>query len=176
MNTYITTLKNERRNPVVVFENWGPMLSLLPGDSKTIEADSAHAMYAPYERVVWLESGEVRLVPRSGFKPPELGRWTIDCLNVHGNSAEYRIIGGRSYLLLRGISRIVDVPLLDPMARFKTLTIKRVPIESPSWKYHLYAHVDYELRDVLEDRSPSELEEIERLIAAEQSKELLDAK
>lgn len=162
---YITTLKNEQKNPVIVFENWGPMLSLLPGNSKTIEADSAEAMYAPYERVVWLASGEVRLVSRSGYKPPELGRWKIVCLNLHGNSAERRIIGGSEVLLPRGIPRTFKVPLQDPMVRFRSLTIKRVPLESPSWKYHLYAHVDYELRDLFEDRSPSELEEIERLLA-----------
>ena len=176
MNNYITTLKNERKNPVVVFETWGPMLSLLPGDSKTIEAETEEAMYAPYERVVWLESGEVRLVSRSGFKPPEHGRWTIECLNLHGQAAEQRLVGGRSVLLPRGIPRTVEIPLLDPLVRFKTLTIKRALVESPGWKYHLYAHVDYELRDVLEDRDNDEIEEIERLIAAEQSKELLDAK
>jgi hypothetical protein len=174
MESYITTLKNEQKNPVIVFEKWGPMLSLLPGNSKVIEADSADGMYAPWERVVWLASGEVRLVPRSGYKPPELGRWTINCLNLHGNSAEHRIIGGQSVLLPRGIPRTFEVPLLDPLVRFKTLTIKQVPLESPSWKYHLYAHVDYELRDILEDRSKAELEEIERLIA-EQAQERPDA-
>jgi len=170
MDSYITTLKNDRKNPVIVFEKWGPMLSLLPGSSKTIEADSADGMYAPYERVVWLQSGEVRLTRRSGYKPPQLGRWTIDCINLHGNSAEYRVIGGQSVLLPRGIPRTFEVPLADLMVRFRSLTIKSVPIESPSWKYHLYAHVDYELRDLFEDRPKAELEEIERLIA-EQSKE-----
>jgi len=171
---YITTLKNEGKKPVVVFEHWGPMIALLPGDLKTIEADSADAMYAAYERVVWLASGEVRLTRRSGFKPPELGRWKISCLNMNGADAERRLIGGSVVLLPRGIPRTFEVPLADPMVRFKTLTIKRVPLESPSWRYHLYAHVDYELRDILEDRPQSELEEIERLIA-EQQKERPDA-
>jgi hypothetical protein len=174
MESYITTLKNERKNPVIVFEKWGPMISLLPGSSKTIEADSADAMYAPYERVVWLASGEVRLVSRSGYKSPELGRWTINCLNLHGNSAEHRIVGGQTVLLPRGIPRTFEVPLADPMVRFRSLTIKRIPLESPSWKYHLYAHVEYELRNLFEDRSPSELEEIEHLLA-EQAQERSDA-
>jgi|GEM_PF-2588270 len=171
MDTFKTILTNERKDPVTIFERWGPFLSLWPGNSRTIETDDAEAMYAPFEKVTWLQSGEVKLVPRSGWRSPVKGRWTITCLNVHGQEAEHRIVGGRDVLLPRGIPRIVELlDLLDPMIPFKSLTIKRVPIESPSTRHPHYVHVEYELRDAFEDRDKKELDEIQKLIEAEQQK------
>jgi len=174
--SFKTVLRNERKDPVTIYERWGLFLSIWPGNTRTIETDDAEGMYAPYAAVTWLQSGEVKVEHRSGWREPVKGRWTIRCLNLHGHEAEHRIIGGADVLLPRGIPRTIEVPLLDPLVVFKSLTIKRVPVEEPSARHPHYLSVHYELRDLYEDRDEAELDEIQRLIEAEQAKAANDAK
>ena len=170
MDTFKTVLRNERKNPLIVYERWGAFLSIWPGNTRTIETDDPLGMYAPYDRVTWLDSGEVKLESRSGWRFPLKGRWTITCLNLHGGEPEHRIIGGVDVLLPRGIPRTVEVPLMDPLVVFKSLTIKRIPVEEPSARHPYDLSVHRELRDMFENRDKAELDEIERLVEAEQAK------
>jgi hypothetical protein len=59
---------------------------------------------------------------------------------------------------------------MDPLVVFKSLTIKRIPVEEPSARHPYYLSVHRELRDMFENRDKAELDEIERLVEAEQAK------
>ena len=162
MDIFKTTLRNERKNPLVIYERWGPMLSIWPGNTRTIETDDPEGMYAAFDKVTWLESGEVKIEHRAGWKGLVKGRWTISVLNLQGKAVEERLIGGAVVVLPRGIPRTVEVPLMDPLIGFKALTIKRVEVNEPNPRHPHYLNVRYEVKDVLEDRPKDELAEIQR--------------
>jgi hypothetical protein len=146
------------------------MLSIWPGNTRTIETDDPEGMYAAFDKVTWLESGEVKIEHRAGWKGLVKGRWTISVLNLQGKAVEERLIGGAVAVLPRGIPRTVEVPFGDPLVTFKSLTIKRVEVTEPSRRHPHYLNVDYEVKDVLEDRPKDELDELQRLVEAEEVK------
>ena len=171
METFATVLRNERKNPLIVYEKWGPLLSIWPGNEKTIETDDHDGMYAPFTKVTWLKSGEVVFSQRWGYRESQLGRWTIRCLNLNGHESEQRVIGGAVVLLPRGIPRTIEIPVLgDPLMTFKSLTIKRVEVTEPNSRHPHYLNVDYVVKDVLEARPKDELAEIQHLLEAEEVK------
>jgi len=170
MDTFKTVVRNEGKNPLVVYERFGPLLSIWPGNERTIETDDPEGMYAPFDRVTWLESGEVKIERRPGWKEPLKGRWTIKCLNLHGKAVEERGIGGSVVVLPRGIPRTVEVQLLDSMVIFKSLAIKSVAVNEPNPRHPHYLSTRHEVKDVFEDRDKDELDEIQRLVEAEQNK------
>ena len=170
MDIFKTTLRNERKNPLVIYERWGPMLSIWPGNTRTIETDDPEGMYAAFDKVTWLESGEVKIEHRAGWKGLVKGRWTISVLNLQGKAVEERLIGGVVAVLPRGIPRTLEVPFGDPLVVFKSLTIKRVEVDEPNPRHPHYLSTRHEVKDVFEDRDKDELDEIQRLVEAEQNK------
>jgi hypothetical protein len=94
---FATRLWNgKKRDPVPVFDQNGVCLvSLEPGQSATLQTKNPTTLYARWTEIGFSEGGEVEFTERKGFVEPDLGRWVITMLNVHGRPCEVRFIGGR---------------------------------------------------------------------------------
>lgn len=165
--TFRTQLMNKRSTVLVVYEMDGPMLTLLPGDSAVIETKSPFDLYAKWDAVRWEADGRVILAERPGWKEPSRGRWEITILNVDGKLVERQMINGKTSCLPRGIPIILGVDIHNPLVLYSRLTIVAVPIKERSKEWPGYLVTRRELRWVVTDREPQELNEIKATIDAE---------
>jgi hypothetical protein len=170
METFRTILRNNRgeRRAIQVFDHLGSSLTetIRPGDSVIVEAITPLATYARWEEVTWQPDGTVRLTPRPGFKEPDRGRWVLHCLNRDGKPLEYRQVGATRVCLPKGIPVLVTCPLTSELILQKSLTIRHREAKAKS-EYPLAEGyvVPYDVvDDVLEPRSDSELDAIQRIL------------
>jgi len=170
METFRTILRNNRgeRRAIQVFDHLGSPLTetIRPGDSVIVEAITPLATFARWEEVTWLPDGTVRLEPRPGFKEPDRGRWVLRMLNVDGKPLEYRQVGATLVCLPRNIPVLVACPLTSELIMQKSLTIRRREAKMKS-AYPLpegYLVPFDVVDDVLEPRSDSELDAIQRIL------------
>jgi hypothetical protein len=166
-DTFRTRLTNKRSTALVVYEMDGPMLTLLPGDSAVIETKSAFDMYAKWDSVSWEPDGTVILEKRSGWKELSRGTWEVTVLNVDGKPVERQMVNGKNICLPKGIPVVLAVDIHDPLVLFSKLTITAVPIKERSKEWPGYLVTRREVRWVVTDRKPQELDEIKALINAE---------
>jgi len=166
-DTFRTRLTNKRSTALVVYEMDGPMLTLLPGDSAMIETKSPFDMYAKWDSVSWEADGTVILEERPGWKKLSRGRWEITILTVDGKPVEHLTVSGKIICLPRGIPVVLGVEIHDPLVLFRELKFIAVPIKerSKAWPGYLVTH--RELRWLVKDREPRELDEIKAVIDAE---------
>jgi hypothetical protein len=151
-----------------VFDHLGSPLTekIMPGESVVVEAITPLATYARWEEVCWLPDGTVRLTPRAGFKEPDRGRWVVTMLNVDGQPLERRQVGDQIVCLMRHVPVLVTCPLSSELIVHKSLTIKRREAKMKS-SYPLpegYLVPFDVIDDVLEPRSNSELDAIQRIL------------
>jgi hypothetical protein len=165
--TFMTKLINRRAKPLVVYEMDGPMLTLLPDDSSVIETNSPFDMYAKWDTVTWQADGSVILQERPGWKEPSRGRWEITILNVDGKPVERQMVNGKNICLPKGIPVVLGVQIHDRLVLFSRLTIVAVPIKERSKEWPGYLVTRREVRCVVTDREPWELDEIKAAIDAE---------
>ena len=165
--TFMTKLINRRAKPLVVYEMDGPMLTLLPGDLTAIETKSPFDMYAKWDSVSWEADGSVTLEERPGWKEPSRGRWEITVLNMDGKPVERQLINGKNICLPKGIPVVLGIDIQDPLALFRDLKIIAVPIKERSKEWPGYLVTRREVRWVVTDREPQELDEIKATIDAE---------
>jgi hypothetical protein len=164
--TFMTKLMNRRAEPLVVYEMDGPMLTLLPGDSTVIETKSPFDMYAKWQTVSWEAAGSVTLEARPGWKEPSRGRWEITIFNADGKPVERQTVNGKTICLPKGIPVVLGVEIHDPLVLFSKLTIVAVPIKERSKEWPGYLVTRREVRRVVVDRKPRELDEIKAAIDA----------
>jgi len=127
--TYETVFTNLRRKEAVkVYETYGLLVTLLPGQSLAVESESAATTFAKWDQVVFTDDQDspVKLHTRPGWKEPEIGRWTISLLNEQGRDVEPLEAGGRTIYCTRGIPIILAVAPEDPLARFSRLVCHQV--------------------------------------------------
>lgn len=162
--TFRTRLVNKRSTVLAVYEMDGPMLTLLPGDSIVIETKSPSDMYAKWDTVTWGADGKVILEERPGWEKPSRGRWEIFILNLDGKPVERQMVNGKKICLPKGIPVILGVDIHDPLALFSKLTITAIPIRVRSEEWPGYYMTRWDIRWVVVEREPGELEEIQGLI------------
>lgn len=123
-----TTIRNERRRPVVVLEADGtPIHTLEPGASHVLETDSNAALFAPYDSVVFVDQpGWVKLSPRADFSPPVRTHPTTFIL-IDGPLDNYEVplYGQHSLILMRGVPAVADLHLLDPLVIYERVELGR---------------------------------------------------
>lgn len=166
-DTFRTRLTNKRSTALVIYEMDGPMLTLLPGDSAVIETKSPFDMYAKWDSVSWEADGSVILEERPGWKEPSRGRWEITVLNVDGKPVERQTVNGKTICLPKGIPVVLAVDIQDSLVLFSKLAIVAVPIKERSKEWPGYLVTRREVRWVVTDREPQELDEIKAIIDAE---------
>ena len=166
-DTFRTRLTNKRSTVLVVYEMDGPMLTLLPGDSAVIETKSPFDMYAKWDSVSWEVDGTVILEKRPGWKDPSRGRWEITVLNVDGKPVERQTVNGKTICLPKGIPVVLGVAIHDPLVLFRDLKIIAVPIKERSKEWPGYLVTRREVRWIVTDREPQELDGIRAVIDAE---------
>jgi hypothetical protein len=165
--TFRTRLTNKRSTALVVYEMDGPMLTLLPGDTTMIETKSPFDMYAKWDSVSWEVDGTVILEERPGWKEPFRGGWEVTALNADGKPVEHLTASGKSVCLPRGIPIVLGLDLHDPLILFREVKFIEVPMKERSKDWPGYLVTRRELRWVVKDRKPRELDEIKALIEAE---------
>jgi hypothetical protein len=165
--TFRTQLTNKQNTVLVVYEMDGPMLTLLPGDTTMIETKSPLGMYAKWQTVSWEADGSIILEERPGWKEPSRGRWEITVLNVDGKPVERQTVNGKTICLSKGIPVVLAMDIQDPLVLFSKLAIIAVPIKERSKEWPGYLVTRREVRWVVTDRKPQELDEIKALIDAE---------
>jgi hypothetical protein len=167
LETFRTQLINKRPTALVVYEMDGPMLTLLPGDTTMIETKSPFDMYAKWDSVSWEADGTVILEERPGWKEPSRGTWEVTVLNADGKPVEHLTVSGKIICLPRGIPIVLGVDAHDPLVLFRELKFIAVPIKERSKEWPGYLVTRKEVRWVVTDRKPQELDEIKALIDAE---------
>jgi hypothetical protein len=159
--TFITKLINRRAEPLVVYEAGGPMLTLLPRAATIIETRSPLDVYAKWDTVTWEADGGVILEERPGWKEPSRGEWELSVLNADGKPVEWLMVNGKRIFLPKRIPVVLGVDAHAPLAPFSKITILAVPIKvrSEEWPGYLLTHRD--VRWVVVEREPWELEQIQ---------------
>lgn len=99
-DVFITKIWNRRKREIIpVFDHNGVCIGeLLPDQTLTLKTTNAMTLYAAWSEVRFEDNDEVAFFDRQGFQPPELGRWVVTMLNVHGRVYEVRYVGGEKEL------------------------------------------------------------------------------
>jgi hypothetical protein len=158
--TFMTKLINRRAEPLVIYEADGPLLTLLPRDSTTIETRSSLDVYARWNTVTWQTDGRVILEERPGWKEPLRGKLEISIFNADGKPVERLMVNGKRIFLPKGIPVVIGVDAHDPLATFSKITIKAVPIKDRSEDWPGYLVTRREVRWVVVEREPWERDQV----------------
>jgi hypothetical protein len=162
--SYLTELTNDTKKALNVHELDGSVLvQLAPGQSFEVKSRSAFTAYARWSSCRWTADGKVHLIARTDFQEPERGRWVLRCLNQDGAPTEFRQIGEERVALPTGIPVLIACPILDPLVRFKELTIirKRIQVKADEPGYCAHRWV---VRDEKVPRADSELKALAKII------------
>jgi hypothetical protein len=165
--TYETVIKNERTKVgVVVWDHRGSgMMVLGPGQTETIETWNPETLFAPFSSVTYKEDGTISTTPNPAYPAPK-SKWLLTIINLDGRDPQRRIIGGREVCLPKGLARIFEIEVDDPMAVYSRMEIKVVRVCTPSPMFPDYNEFFDEVKDIYFDRSEDEL----KLLAAELEK------
>lgn len=170
MQTFISKLVNDRRREEVVVEELnGELLCVLaPGQRMNVESASPLTLFSRWDTATWNDDGTVALHPRSGFKEPDRGKWTLNLLNEQGAKVEHRDRLG--FALMKNIPVTVGVDLHNPLVVYQSLTLHAVlrKHRDPDWPGIIVGDWELLWEGVL--RPQSELDEIQSLLDAEITK------
>jgi hypothetical protein len=164
VKSFCTELVNDTRKVLQVYERDGSILVVLnPGQSFEVKSVNSETLYSRYSAVVFKADGKISFVNRTDFQEPERGRWVLRCLNQDGDPIEFRQVREERVALPKGIPVLIACPILDPLVRFKELTIIRkrvmVKVNEPGYLAHRWV-----VRDEKVPRSDSELKALAKIL------------
>jgi len=163
--TFKTILTNCRRSPVRVIELSGLVLEVVePGKEKVLESCSKDALYAPWAGIVWEKDGTVKVIERKGFSRGDIGSYPLRIINEGGRDPERRMINGQMMFLPKGVPVTIGLTLASPEIRQRQLRIVRVERMDRSSTVKGFYEFSEEIEDRWDDRTPAELQKIERLL------------
>jgi len=162
---------NHRSGPVNVYEFGRTMLTLAPGDERTVEMFDAGVTYAPFKRIEFKED-RVEIKRNPDWEPPWKDEFLTEFVNEDGSEIEALYLGtdgplGQATMFYRGIPRILPVPVNHAFARFKRVTWKVVREKVPDSSNPGFLTWNTRLEMVKEERSKDELDRLEAAIKRE---------
>ena len=122
--TYETVFTNLRRKSVVqVYETFGLLVTLLQGQSLSVESEKSTTTFSRWDSVVFTDDKDcpVKLHVRPGWKEPDLGPLVVSILNEGGQDVERLEIGGQVIFATRGIPIKLAVEPANPLAKYQHL-------------------------------------------------------
>lgn len=169
---YTTVFVNKRKTPVTVMENGTrTLLEVPPGQEFVVEQWSPETSYSPFSEVRYLENDKVEVKRNPNWKPPKSweGKYPLDLENVDGSLVEafYPMSPNNPPVnCYYRIPRTVAIDLNSPYIKYRKISwmIIKEKVQDPGNPNFLIWSAKVE--KVMELRSKTELEEIERRIRA----------
>jgi hypothetical protein len=156
--TFLTTIKNQRKTGVVLWDKVGAGMGVVgPGDERILETDNPETLYAPFSEIIYKADDTVEVKANPDFPAP-VGKWFLTAINLDGRDLERRIIGGREVCLPKGLPRVFSFPADDPLAPYVKFEIKKVLERKPSPAWKDYNEFEMVQKDSHISRSEDELE------------------
>jgi hypothetical protein len=173
---YTTVFVNKRKTPVRVWDYDRDLLELQPGQEFVIEQWSPETTYSPFSEVRYLENDKVEVKRNPDWKPPKSweGKYLLTLENIDGPPNQGIYTEGSSeppVAVYYRIPRTVAIGLNSPYIRFRKITWKIIKEKVTDPGNPNFLIWSAKVEKVMELRSKTELEEIERRIRA-RAKEL----
>jgi len=164
---YSCLIRNQRKAGAICYDRLGNVIAVLaPGQETTLDSWTPDALYAPWAEVVFKADGTVETRANPLWPRPQ-GKWILAVENRDGRDCERRLIGGAEVVLPKGLPRLFELQVDDPLAIYFRMEIKSVLCRRPSVEWSGYTEFFDAVKDIYFDRDEKALEilaqELEKL-------------